>query len=135
MRVLIVERERGNRAALRLFIEIETGAEVVGEAASAREGATAISMLRPDIVVVDWELPGGAALLRGALTDGATPAVVALSSRPESRRDALLGGADAFVCKCDPPEKIAQALAAIKLSTRLPNATQQANLAVGPETS
>jgi DNA-binding NarL/FixJ family response regulator len=80
-------------------------------------------------------MPGGATLLSGVVATGATPAVIALSSRPEAQRDALFVGADAFVSKCDPPEQIARALAAIALSTRLSNAIQQSSLAAGPKSS
>ena len=34
------------------------------------------------------------------------PRVIVLSTRPESEMDALAVGADAFVCKGDPPERL-----------------------------
>jgi DNA-binding NarL/FixJ family response regulator len=37
--------------------------------------------------------------------------VIILSGRPEVRRAALAAGADAFVCKCDPPERLLAAIA------------------------
>ena len=39
-----------------------------------------------------------------------TPEVIALSRRPESEAAALTAGADAFVSKTDPPEKVLEAL-------------------------
>jgi DNA-binding NarL/FixJ family response regulator len=39
--------------------------------------------------------------------------VVVLSGRPEVRREALAAGADAFVSKVDPPERLLAALHAM----------------------
>lgn len=129
MRVLIVERGLAARTALRLFLEVEAGASVVGEAASQDEVIGAIVAFRPDVVILDWAMPGIGAILDSVMT-GERPRVIAMSSRPEARREAILAGADAFVCKCDPPERIAQTLA----SLALPTAVRQTSLAAAPET-
>jgi hypothetical protein len=42
-------------------------------------------------------------LLRGACPD---LCVIALSGRPEARQAAIYAGADAFVSKADPPERL-----------------------------
>jgi DNA-binding response OmpR family regulator len=63
---------------------------------------------KPDLVLLDWEFPGrpAAAFLCGL--NG--PAVIVLSRRPEAAGAALAAGAEAFVSKADPPERLLEAL-------------------------
>jgi len=71
---------------------------------------------RPDVVLIDWDLPGlrsGGVLPR--LRAGAPSCrVVALSGRPEQRDEALRLGAVSFVSKCDAPESLLRALRALR---------------------
>jgi DNA-binding NarL/FixJ family response regulator len=85
---------------------------VVGEAANAESAVALAQQMRPDVILVEWELPGAngipvAAVLKAA---GSRPAVIATSARPEARRAALAAGADAFVSKLDPPERVLAAM-------------------------
>jgi CheY-like chemotaxis protein len=61
---------------------------------------------------LDWQLPGLAADHLLTTLREACPGlyVIALSGRPEARRAALAAGADAFVYKCDPPERLLAAI-------------------------
>ena len=62
--------------------------------------------------MLDWELNrGGIPADIPGLQDGRNNlAIVALSGRPESRKDALLAGVDAFVSKAEPPERLLAAI-------------------------
>ena len=66
---------------------------------------------RPELMLLDWELPGRAAAALLFALHGLTlpPRVIILSSRPEAERAAQAVGADAFVYKGDPPEKLLNA--------------------------
>jgi DNA-binding NarL/FixJ family response regulator len=55
--VLIVDDHAGFRACARELLECD-GFEVVGEAGDAEEALAATRRLRPDIVVLDVQLPG-----------------------------------------------------------------------------
>ena len=100
--VLVVDDHAGFRARARLLLEAE-GYEVVGEAG---DGATALveaRRLRPDVLLLDVQLPDldgfeVAARLSG---DGSPPAVVLTSSRDWSDSAELIGrsGARGFVPK------------------------------------
>jgi DNA-binding NarL/FixJ family response regulator len=61
---------------------------------------------------MDWELPGGSAesLVAGLRRLNPRVLILALSGRPEVRSPALAAGADAFVCKGDPPEAVLAAI-------------------------
>lgn len=70
--------------------------------------ALQIRQFKPDLVLLDWELPGrpAAAMLFALHGLDYHPKIIVLSARPESEMDALAVGADAFVCKGDPPERL-----------------------------
>jgi DNA-binding NarL/FixJ family response regulator len=117
MRVLIADRHAATRSALTILLKEEPGLNVVGEAADGRELLAQVDVTRPDIVVLDWELPGeAAAVLVPALrvADG-RPSVVILGGRPELARAALAAGADSFVSKGDPPQRLLDTIHAIEL--------------------
>jgi len=112
MRVLLADDQPRVRFALRVLLERQPGLEVAGEAADADGLFTQAEAMCPDLVLLGWELPGLAAIdslsaLRGVCPD---VHVIALSGRPEARRVALLAGADAFVSKTDPPERLLAAI-------------------------
>ena len=112
MRLLLADDQAKVRSALRLVLGQQPGIQVLGEAADATALQRAIQATRPDLVLLDWELPGlddqePVAVLR-SLCPGLK--LIALSSRPEARRAALEAGVDAFVSKGDPPERLLAAL-------------------------
>jgi DNA-binding NarL/FixJ family response regulator len=84
----------------------------VGEAVGAVDVLAQVEAGCPDLVLLCWELPGLArddllSALRRVCPD---LRVIALSGRPEARRVALDAGADAFVSKADPPERLLAAI-------------------------
>ena len=56
--VLIAEDQPKVRRALRLLLEQEPGENVVGETAEAKEQLTQVAAGCPDLVLLDWGLPG-----------------------------------------------------------------------------
>jgi len=113
MRILVADDQPKVRFALRVLLERQPGLKVVGEAADADDLLAQIETACPDLVLLDWELPGLAggdllSALRGVCPD---LFIIALSGRLEVRRAALEAGADAFVYKCDPPERLLAAIA------------------------
>ena len=119
MRVLIADDQPQVRSALRLLLNQEQGVRVVGEAGDAEQALELAAVWRPDLVLLDWELPGQGTLSAPDSPECLLPAlrtccprakVVALSGRPEARQAALAAGADAFVSKGDPPERLLAAV-------------------------
>lgn len=112
MRLLLADDRSKVRSALRLLLEQEPELEIVGETADADSLLQAVETKKPDLVLLDWELPGLPAetLLRLIHCLHSPIQVIALSGRPEARRAAQLSGIDAFVSKGDPPERILSAL-------------------------
>jgi DNA-binding NarL/FixJ family response regulator len=69
------------------------------------------SAVSPDLVLLDWELPGFSPDLLVTLRELCPSlAVIALSGQPEARREALRAGAGTFVSEGDPPERLLAAI-------------------------
>ncbi len=112
MRILLADDQAKVRSALRLLVEQEGNFHVVGEASSAQELAQLAPSLSPHIVLLDWELPGLPEVQRLEVLRSAFPLahIIVLSGHPEAQHAALIEGADGFVSKADPPEKVLKAL-------------------------
>ncbi len=108
MRILLADDETKVLSALRLLLEQQPGLAVAGEALDSANLLAQVAAGRPDLILVDWELPGmRAADLLCALHDLAPMVrVIALSGRPEARAAALQAGAAGFVSKGDPPDVV-----------------------------
>jgi DNA-binding NarL/FixJ family response regulator len=108
MNILIGDAQPRVRFGLRLLFEQQPGWNVAGEADDAQALLDAARLGSPDLVVLDWELPGMPAeeLLAQIRQQCPRLGVVFMSGKIELRSIALLSGADIFVYKADPPEKL-----------------------------
>ena len=106
LRILLADDNRNSRSALVLLLETRLGASIVGEAVTMEALLERAAATHPDVVLLDWELPGKPETDRIVVIRSVTPGarVVVLSARPESASQAR--EADAFVNKTDPPERI-----------------------------
>jgi DNA-binding NarL/FixJ family response regulator len=103
IRVYLVDDERLVREGLRMRLGMEPDLTVVGEADSGEAALRDVPSARPDVVVMDVELPnlGGietAAALR-ALSPGFAVVMLSLHDDPGTRARAAAHGASAFVSK------------------------------------
>jgi DNA-binding NarL/FixJ family response regulator len=112
MRILLADDQPKVRLGLRLLLEQEEWARVVGEAAEAQSLLAQAEATQPDLVLLDWSLQGSERPDLLSALRGCCPglAVVVLSGQPEAEQDALAAGADAFVSKADPPEQLLAAI-------------------------
>jgi DNA-binding NarL/FixJ family response regulator len=112
MRILLADDQPKVRLGLRLLLEQEEWASVVGEAAETKSLLAQVEATQPDLVLLDWSLHRSGRLDLLSELRGCCPrlAVVVLSGQPEAERDALDAGADAFVSKADPPERLLAAI-------------------------
>lgn len=111
-RILVADNDARVRSALQILLKQEPGQLVVRESADLGGLAAQIRQFKPDLVLLDWELPGrpAAALLLALHGLDYHPLVIVLGRRPESEQEALAVGADAFVCKADPPDRLLDTL-------------------------
>jgi DNA-binding NarL/FixJ family response regulator len=108
MRILIADRQEATRSALRMLLHEEDGLRVVSEAADSEDLVRQLGTVRPDVIVLDWDLPGAPVekLLTRIRDIDQRTYVVVLSARPEDSRKILDAGADAFFSKSHPPRQL-----------------------------
>jgi DNA-binding NarL/FixJ family response regulator len=106
VRVLIVDDQEPFRMAARMVVEITDGFDVVGEAETGEDSVRMAAELRPDLVLMDVNLPGinGLDATRQILADAeaADPVVVLLLSTYEEEEYAPRAaecGAAAYIPK------------------------------------
>ena len=104
MTVLIVDDHQSFRHAARRVLE-RAGFEVVGEAADGETALDAVARLRPDIVLLDVQLPGidGFEVAARMSARDRAPLIVMTSSRDRADFGSLIedSGARGFVPKAD----------------------------------
>jgi two-component system response regulator DesR len=114
IRVLLAEDQLMFRTAVRRLLELQGDIEVVAEVGRGDELVAAAQAARPDVAVVDIELPGqdgiSAALeLRQSLPSCRT-LILTMYGRPGFVQRAMEGGVAGFVLKDAPVEMLAAAI-------------------------
>lgn len=110
VRVFIADDHDQVRWALHLLFKLEPGVDIVGEAKRSEELLALVATSQPDVLLLDWELPGSSGPLLLKLVrsiDRDIPLeIVVLSGKFEAQQAALQAGADAFVSKSENPEHL-----------------------------
>ncbi|MFF4578585.1 response regulator [Streptomyces sp. NPDC001389] len=114
VRVLLAEDQGMMRGALALLLGLEEDIEVVAQVAAGDEIVPAALDARPDVALLDIELPGrsgldAAAELRTALP-GCRVLILTTFGRPGYLRRAMEAGAAGFLVKDGPVEELAAAI-------------------------
>ena len=102
-RVLIVDDSDAIRSMLRMRLEAE-GCAIAGEASDGIAAVQQVELLRPDVVIMDLEMPGLAgdeATVRLLQLVPATRVIGYTSSSQDARRRMLDAGAEAAFDKQD----------------------------------
>lgn len=115
LRVLIADDQADVRYALRTLLQLAPGldVEVVGEVADGGSLLAEIEARQPDVLLLDWKLPGLRTLAYLRFLYPHTSMIV-LSLRAEARQAALDAGADAFVYKGGPVEQLVAAVQQVR---------------------
>lgn len=93
--------------------------QIVGEAADIDCVFAVVWATRPQLVLLDWELPGGvdAALITWLHALNPQPCILVFSSWPEAEQQALTAGADIFVSKGRPAAELLRVLVDVACKT------------------
>jgi DNA-binding NarL/FixJ family response regulator len=115
IRVLLADDQAMVRAGFRMILGSEPDIEVVGEAENGEQAAAAARRLRPDVVLMDIQMPGGDGLqaTRRITESRELPTrVVILTTfeRDEYVFEAMQSGASGFLLKNAPPEELIHAV-------------------------
>ncbi|NUP84010.1 MAG: response regulator transcription factor [Nonomuraea sp.] len=115
LRVLVADDQALVRAGLRAMLDSEDGVVLTGEAANGEEAIAGVAAHRPDVVLLDIQMPhlDGLAAARRILAGERPPKVVMMTTfgSDENLYAALRAGVSGFVLKTSAPE---QFLAAIR---------------------
>jgi CheY-like chemotaxis protein len=113
--VLVVDDQEPFRRTMTAVVDETDGFFVVGSAASGEESLAAVARLRPDLVLMDVNLPGidGMEATRRLRKKPGGPVVVLLSTYDEDEFELAGCGAASYVAKAAfGPDRLAEAWAA-----------------------
>ncbi|ALG11365.1 response regulator transcription factor [Kibdelosporangium phytohabitans] len=137
IRVLLADDEELIRTALAALLSLEPDLEVVAHAADGRAAIDAAVAHRPDVAVVDMEMPVLDGLAVTAELTKAVPgcAVVVLTGhgRPQHLKQALSAGAKGFVRKGSPGGTLADVIRRVHGGDRYVDPSLAADALTAPE--
>jgi two-component system LytT family response regulator len=129
MRALLIDDERLARAELRRMLAAHPDVEIVGEAVNAADGLQQIAALRPELVFLDVQMPGGSGFDMLAALDEA-PEVIFTTAFDRYALQAFEVNALDYLQKPIQAERMAAALQRCRL--RLSRAADYAAAGISP---
>jgi two-component system response regulator DesR len=122
IRVLLAEDQSMMRGAMAALLSMESDLDVVAQVASGDAVVPEALRARPDVAVLDIEMPGLDGLSAAAALRTALPAcrvlIVTTFGRPGYLRQAMEAGALGFVLKDAPAAELAQAIRSVAAGRR-----------------
>jgi DNA-binding NarL/FixJ family response regulator len=123
IRLLIVDDHPAMRAGLTAVLRAEPGIVPLGTASSEEDLGAMLTRTRPDVVLLDYHLPGadGLKLCRRLKRDVPAPGVLLYSAYADSALvvPAILAGADGLLNKSAPAPELFDALRAVARGDRV----------------
>jgi DNA-binding NarL/FixJ family response regulator len=117
VRVVVVDDHAVIRAGLEQLLAGTDDIQVVGEAANGAEALEVVRRIRPDVVLMDLQMPGvdGVAATRAIMAENLGVDVLVLTSFSDSERiiAALNAGAVGYLLKDADPEDVLQGIRAV----------------------
>jgi len=115
IKVLLVDDQAMVRAGLHMILEVENDIRVVGEAEDGTKAISLVHKLKPDVVLMDIQMPlmnGLDATRQIIQAPGNTSRVLILTTfeRDDYVFEALRAGASGFILKNAPPEDLIEAV-------------------------
>jgi DNA-binding NarL/FixJ family response regulator len=111
---------RDLRLALELFLAEEPGVFLAGVATDAAGARALLASVRPELLLLTWDLDGGkaAAFAEETRAAGWAKHIILLCRDEDERAVALAAGATACVSSWDPPQRLAQVVAEAQAAAR-----------------
>jgi two-component system response regulator DesR len=123
IRLLLADDQALVRGALSALLSLEPDLEVVAEVGTGEEAVAAARELRPDVALLDVEMPGLDGIAACAEVRAASPGtrvlIVTTFGRPGYLRRALQAGASGFVVKDTPASQLADAVRRVQQGLRV----------------
>jgi two-component system response regulator DesR len=123
IRLLLADDQALVRGALAALLNLEADLEVVAEVGRGDEVVAEATRVRPDVALLDVEMPGLDGIAATAALRAAVPAcrilVVTTFGRPGYLRRAMAAGASGFVVKDTPARQLAEAVRRVAAGLRV----------------
>jgi two-component system response regulator DesR len=123
IRLLIADDQALVRGALAALLDLEPDLEVVAEVGRGDEVVDAARRVRPDVALLDVEMPGLSGIAATEALRAALPSckvlVVTTFGRPGYLRRAIAAGASGFVVKDTPARQLADAVRRVASGLRV----------------
>jgi two-component system response regulator AtoC len=112
MHFLIVDNQPRARQGMKALLGAWYPGSEFREAANGYEAVQLVEEFQPDVILTDARMPkmGGLEAVRQIKAKPCRIKIIVLSMYPDLQAEALDAGADAFVSKSDPPEKLRETL-------------------------
>ena len=112
VRVLIADDRPATRRGLRALLALLSQVKITGEAADGAECVDLVAEHRPDVVLMDMQMPvmDGVEATRRIREQWPEVRVIALTMYTKYRAEALAAGADAFLLKDGRPDVLLGAI-------------------------
>lgn len=111
LRVLLVDDDPLARRGVSRLLERGGNAQVVGECPDARQALAAVGRLKPDVVLLDIEMPGEDGFaVADALESGEAPYIIFVTAYDRYAVEAFRRQALDYVLKPPSPERLTEAL-------------------------
>ncbi|GIJ73285.1 response regulator transcription factor [Virgisporangium ochraceum] len=127
IRLLLADDQALVRGALAALLDLESDLEVVAEVGRGDEVVDAARRTRPDVALLDVEMPGLDGIAATAALRAALPScrvlVVTTFGRPGYLRRAMEAGAGGFVVKDTPARQLADAVRRVAAGLRVVDPT------------
>jgi two-component system response regulator DesR len=137
IRLLLADDQALVRGALATLLGLEPDMEVVAEVGRGDEVVQAARDAKPDVALVDVEMPGLDGIVATAELHDALPSVkvliVTTFGRPGFLRRALQAGANGFVVKDTPARQLAEAVRRVHAGLRVVDPALAADSLAGGE--
>jgi two-component system, NarL family, response regulator NreC len=112
IRILLVDDHSVLRAGLKSLLDSEPDMRVVGEASTGEEALDRVSLLKPDVVVMDLSMPGmgGLEATRQIAGNGTRVLVLTMHAEDEYLLAVLEAGGSGYVRKTSADQDLTQAI-------------------------
>ena len=116
MRIFLAESDPELRVGLQFLINQQPGIQVIGIADNGNDLPSQLVASRPDVIVLDWKLPGKpiVELLADIQTIDLPLKIIAISTYPQDEFEAKVAGVDIFATKTNTPKKLIELLGTMK---------------------
>jgi two-component system, NarL family, response regulator NreC len=135
--VILADDHEIVRDGIRMILEAEQGIEVVAEVGDAESARRRTSGLKPDVLVLDLNMPGGSSLpqIPAILEGSPETAIIALTMQndPSFAREAFRHGARGYVVKHSAGRELIQAIREVLAGGTYINPQLGARVAAEPE--